>query len=142
LSPAKHTRTALARRPGPSRPSIPKEGCGEGEGGGSGRGLDKGFGFNKGFAAKAKVICSFRNALLWHLVLMCNMANLKTPHTHAVFLEIFLTMWKVLGGVDLLIAVLRILISNKIFIGFMVTLLYGSVLHSGLQTLCFMPMTL
>ncbi|KAG8079707.1 hypothetical protein GUJ93_ZPchr0007g3225 [Zizania palustris] len=47
-SPAKHIRQALARRHGPSRPSIPEEG-GEGEGG---RGLDKGFGFNKGFAAK------------------------------------------------------------------------------------------
>jgi hypothetical protein len=90
---------------------------------------------------KEKVMCNFCNALLWHLVLMCNMLNLKTPHTHAVFLEFFLTMWKVLGGVDLLIVVLRILISNKIFIGLLVTLLYGSVLHSGLQTLCFMPMT-
>ncbi|KAL5196647.1 hypothetical protein ABZP36_000159 [Zizania latifolia] len=49
-SPAKHIRQALARRHGPSRPSIPEEG-GEGEGEG-GRGLDKGFGFNKGFAAK------------------------------------------------------------------------------------------
>jgi hypothetical protein len=38
---------------------------------------------------KAKVMCSFRNALLWHFVLMCNMLNLKTPHTHAVFLDFF-----------------------------------------------------
>ncbi|TVU37878.1 hypothetical protein EJB05_11220 [Eragrostis curvula] len=49
-SPAKHIRAALARRHGPSRPSIPEEGGGESDG--SGRGLDKGFGFNKGFAAK------------------------------------------------------------------------------------------
>ncbi|GJN10999.1 hypothetical protein PR202_ga29156 [Eleusine coracana subsp. coracana] len=49
-SPAKHIRAALARRHGPSRPSIPEEGGGEGDG--SGRGLDKGFGFSKGFAAK------------------------------------------------------------------------------------------
>jgi hypothetical protein len=128
-SPAKHIRAALARRHGPSRPSIPEEGGGEGEGGGGGRGLDKGFGFNKGFAAKydlgdevgrghfgytcaatvkkgarkgesvaikvipkAKVMRSFRNALVWHLRSMCNMLNLKTPHTHAVFLDFFLTM--------------------------------------------------
>ncbi|GJN33112.1 hypothetical protein PR202_gb21678 [Eleusine coracana subsp. coracana] len=49
-SPAKHIRAALARRHGPSRPSIPEEGGGEGDG--SGRGLDKGFGFSKGFATK------------------------------------------------------------------------------------------
>jgi hypothetical protein len=45
---------------------------------------------------------------------MCNTLNLKTPHTHAVFLDFFLTVWKFLGVVDLLIAALRMLISNKI----------------------------
>ena len=61
---------------------------------------------------KAKVMCSFRNALLWHFVLMCNMLNLETPDT-CCFSGFFFTMWKFLGVVDLLIAALRILISNK-----------------------------
>jgi hypothetical protein len=79
----------------------------------------------------------YSGTLFW-----CVICWIWRHHIHMLFFwNFFLTMWKVLGGVDLLIAVLRILISNKIFIGFMVTLLYGYVLHSGLQTLCFMPMT-